>query len=674
MTQHTQTDWEKLIARALQKDESAVSEMIRLTKSYGLFSARIIAGSQDSAEEILQRTYIKIFSNLENLRDPEKFLSWMHAIIRREALNYFAETNRKHSVVFSDLNPTDDEGSQQIFDPADDSIDSRPDLQMDQKAKQEIIEKIMESLPQEQRLTIYMYYYDQLKISEIAAAMQCSENTVKSRLKYGKDRIRDLVSRMEKTEGIRLHGLAPVPFFLYLLDLVRQEQNTGFAAMISRSAAASASGTVNAQIAREAAKPALHAARRIPTAAKIWAGCAAAAVGVTGVAGTVLYHASKKPQQTMVSAVPSASPVPSEEPEIIWTVSPQENIFLDAESVTILSGRVDAPNEAYSGVNGYPSQWASSDYSGDVLKVKKNGSYILCNYEGEQLTEPFSNISTSFYISMIEQAPDYFGNAPANPDVLFYASDQKIRCTENDTVFPDDITVTPLNSDFTAGEETTIFQGTGIGSLGLIYYVQDNRIYCQNLLGESEEVQSTDDIGSLFLHTENRDFILAEKNSSHETVGYRFVPSGQLTTVIIPYQPCGIPVNGIIPVISSAEPVSGTSEDSYNHPVDYASADKGIFAEGRNIGLFDASAGEMVSDFLYDAVGATEEGFTPVRENGKWGLLRLEDNMLVIDCILDEISSVYDGKVYVNYNGTKGILNLTETLSEMPVITEQAFS
>lgn len=140
MTQHLQTDWKTLSARAIQKDDSPVSEIIRLTKSYGLFSARIIAGSQDSTEEILQRTYIKIFGNLERLHDPDKYLPWMHTIIRREALNYFAETD-ENSVVFSDLNPEDDEGSPQSFDPADDSIDSRRDLQMDQKTKKEVIEK-----------------------------------------------------------------------------------------------------------------------------------------------------------------------------------------------------------------------------------------------------------------------------------------------------------------------------------------------------------------------------------------------------------------------------------------------------------------------------------------------------------------------------------------------------
>lgn len=91
----------------------------------------------------------------------------------------------------------------------------------------------MDFLPQEQRITIYMYYHDQLKISEIAVTMQCSKNTIKSRMKYGKERIRDLVTPNEKTEGIRLHSLVPVPFFLYLLNRIRQEQNSGFTAMIS---------------------------------------------------------------------------------------------------------------------------------------------------------------------------------------------------------------------------------------------------------------------------------------------------------------------------------------------------------------------------------------------------------------------------------------------------------
>ena len=57
------------------------------------------------------------------------------------------------------------------------------------------------------------------------------------------------------------------------------------------------------------------------------------------------------------------------------------------EEVTILNGMIDQEFETVSGVKGYPSQWASMDYSGNVLKVKLNGKYNLVDYYGDVLLD-----------------------------------------------------------------------------------------------------------------------------------------------------------------------------------------------------------------------------------------------------------------------------------------------
>lgn len=62
---------EELVKRCRNHDEEAVTELINETKTSGFFVARMITGNDADAEEVLQNAYIKIFNNLDALRDDK---------------------------------------------------------------------------------------------------------------------------------------------------------------------------------------------------------------------------------------------------------------------------------------------------------------------------------------------------------------------------------------------------------------------------------------------------------------------------------------------------------------------------------------------------------------------------------------------------------------------------
>ncbi|MDE7477019.1 MAG: sigma-70 family RNA polymerase sigma factor, partial [Lachnospiraceae bacterium] len=59
------------------------------------------------------------------------------------------------------------------------------------------------------------FYYEEMSVKEIAAAMGVSESAVKSRLMYGRKKIEKKVRELEK-QGTKLYGLSPLPFLLLL--------------------------------------------------------------------------------------------------------------------------------------------------------------------------------------------------------------------------------------------------------------------------------------------------------------------------------------------------------------------------------------------------------------------------------------------------------------------------
>ena len=76
--------------------------------------------------------------------------------------------------------------------------------------------EIIDTLPEDQRVVISMYYYEGMSVRQIAEELGITENTVKSRLSYGRKKIETKVLDLEK-KGTKLYGLAPIPFLLLLL-------------------------------------------------------------------------------------------------------------------------------------------------------------------------------------------------------------------------------------------------------------------------------------------------------------------------------------------------------------------------------------------------------------------------------------------------------------------------
>lgn len=60
------------------------------------------------------------------------------------------------------------------------------------------IREVLMKVDEKYRILLYMYYYEELKISEIASILQEKENTIKTRLRRGKSSLRRLI----ESEGI----------------------------------------------------------------------------------------------------------------------------------------------------------------------------------------------------------------------------------------------------------------------------------------------------------------------------------------------------------------------------------------------------------------------------------------------------------------------------------------
>lgn len=216
---------EKIIRKAIEKDEHAINLIYENTLNTAYFIAKHYACNQNTVNDILQESYIKVFANLNNLKDSSKLQSWINAIVRNKALDY----NRKNEEwTFSDL--SEDDGCE--WDIADESGAFTPEVNVDYTETRRLMMDIVDSLPVDQRVCIYMRFYDELSVKEIAQELMCNEETVKSRIRYAKKKMKEKVLDLEKN-GTKLYVFPFIPCLCWIFQeeakaCVCPRQITGF--------------------------------------------------------------------------------------------------------------------------------------------------------------------------------------------------------------------------------------------------------------------------------------------------------------------------------------------------------------------------------------------------------------------------------------------------------------
>lgn len=201
---------EKVIQDAINKEENAINLIYEQTINSAYFVAQTHACNISYINDILQDSYIRVFEHLDTLHDYTKLQSWINAIVRNKALDY----NRKcKEWTFSDLISDGDEE----WDTEDENGKFIPEKEVDYVETRKIMMQIISALPSDQRICVYMRYYDQLSVNEIAQELQCNSETVKSRTRYAKKKLKESVLELEK-QGTKLYAIPIIPCLCWIFQ------------------------------------------------------------------------------------------------------------------------------------------------------------------------------------------------------------------------------------------------------------------------------------------------------------------------------------------------------------------------------------------------------------------------------------------------------------------------
>ena len=170
----------ELVEHARKGDNDAFAELYAATYQKEYAFAYCYLKDEFLAQDALQETYILALKNLGSLKDPKLFVSWLNQINFRVCFGmankqklYNAETEAfangaAEDAVYSGSSPED-----QVV-----NVDSSNYL----------LQQVL-SLPYSESQAIFLHYYKNLKIDDIAYLLETSRSTVKRYIASGKKRL-----------------------------------------------------------------------------------------------------------------------------------------------------------------------------------------------------------------------------------------------------------------------------------------------------------------------------------------------------------------------------------------------------------------------------------------------------------------------------------------------------
>ena len=315
-----------VIRRCLSGDQQAQEELVLAAQNRVYYHCRKMLKHEEDALDATQEILISMLTRLDRLQDPEAFWGWLSAMTANHCRNILTRGRREAQI------PEDDEGNS-LLD-AFESLDEQavPDKALDNDETRRMIVELVDQLPPPQRQCVLMFYYEEMSVKDIAAALETSEGTVKSRLNYARKAIKSGVDAYA-AQGVKLYSA--LPFLVYFLqrDAGIGGLSASAAEALARSVLAGAAGTAAAgtaaagaagTVAPSGGAAAGTAAASGGTASHALSGLLAhkAALGLAGLAaagavagGAALYQPEPEPAEDPAPIVEVAEPQPIPEPE-----------------------------------------------------------------------------------------------------------------------------------------------------------------------------------------------------------------------------------------------------------------------------------------------------------------------------------------------------------------------
>jgi RNA polymerase sigma factor (sigma-70 family) len=159
------------IKKTLEGDSNSFSVLVERYQNMVFALALKMLKHREESEEVSQDTFIKVYKSLSKFNGESKFSTWIYRIAYNTCLDRIKKNSKyNNNVEINEITSNEISHTESIFD------------SLENKERSIIVKQCMDKLPEDERIIIHLFYFEELNLKEIVEIVSMTEGNMKVKL------------------------------------------------------------------------------------------------------------------------------------------------------------------------------------------------------------------------------------------------------------------------------------------------------------------------------------------------------------------------------------------------------------------------------------------------------------------------------------------------------------
>jgi RNA polymerase sigma-70 factor (ECF subfamily) len=198
------------VRRAQAGDPAAITELIQSQQHYVYSIAMSVLHQPEDAADLTQEAFVRLLRVLPQYNGESRFTTWLYRMVVNLGRDELRRRGRQ-VLVFTPGASEDNDALDPLDSVTSDDRLGDPTRALSDSELQAAIRRALTQIEPHYRIALTLFYFDDMKYTDIAEVLDLPLNTVKSHIRRGKERLAVLLGEYRDEYTVRDRPSPEVP-------------------------------------------------------------------------------------------------------------------------------------------------------------------------------------------------------------------------------------------------------------------------------------------------------------------------------------------------------------------------------------------------------------------------------------------------------------------------------
>lgn len=193
------------VRRAQAGDPAAITELIQSQQHYVYSIAMSVLHQPEDAADLTQEAFVRLLRVLPQYNGESRFTTWLYRMVVNLGRDELRRRGRQVPIFVAAETP-DEEPVDPLDAVAADDRWGDPVRALGDEQLRDAIRRALAQIEPHYRIALTLFYFDDMKYTDIAEVLDLPLNTVKSHIRRGKERLAVLLQEYQEGAPARQPG------------------------------------------------------------------------------------------------------------------------------------------------------------------------------------------------------------------------------------------------------------------------------------------------------------------------------------------------------------------------------------------------------------------------------------------------------------------------------------